>query len=75
MLEENKIKVKFENEEEHYVYADEFYMEQILTNYFTNAIKNADEIEKEKYIEIKIEEKESTVKKIVQEIEKREALE
>ena len=62
MLEENKIKVKFENEEEHYVYADEFYMEQILTNYFTNAIKNADEIEKEKYIEIKIEEKESTVR-------------
>ena len=37
-------------------------MEQILTNYFTNAIKNADEIEKEKYIEIKIEEKESTVR-------------
>ncbi len=62
MLEENKIKVKFENEEEHYVYADEFYMEQILTNYFTNAIKNADEIEKEKYIEIKIEEKESAVR-------------
>lgn len=62
MLEENKIKVKFESEEEHYVYADEFYMEQILTNYLTNAIKNADEIEKEKYIEIKIEEKESTVR-------------
>ena len=61
MLEENKIKVKFEREE-HYVYADEFYMEQILTNYLTNAIKNADEIEKEKYIEIKIEEKESTVR-------------
>ena len=62
MLEENKIKVKFESEEEHYVYADEFYMEQILTNYLTNAIKNADEIEKEKYIEIKIEEKENTVR-------------
>ena len=61
MLEENKIKVKFEREE-HYVYADEFYMEQILTNYLTNAIKNADEIEKEKYIEIKIEEKENTEK-------------
>ena len=45
MLEENKIKVKFENEDEHYVYADEFYMEQILTNYFTNAIKNVDEVE------------------------------
>ena len=62
MLEENKIKVKFESEEDHYVYADEFYMEQILTNYLTNAIKNADEIEKEKYIEIKIEEKENTVR-------------
>ena len=62
MLEENKIKVKFENEDEHYVYADEFYMEQILTNYFTNAIKNVDEVEKEKYIEIKIEEKENTVR-------------
>ena len=62
MLEENKIKVKFENEDEHYVYADEFYMEQILTNYFTNAIKNVDEVEKEKYIEIKLEEKEKTVR-------------
>lgn len=62
MLEENNIKVKFEVDEEHFVYADEFYIEQILTNYFTNAIKNADEIEKEKYIEIKIEEKENTVK-------------
>ena len=35
---------------------------EILTNYLTNAIKNSDEIEKEKYIEIKIEEKESTVR-------------
>ena len=37
------------------VYADEFYIEQVVTNYFTNAIKHAEEVDGEKYIEVRIE--------------------
>ena len=41
MLEENNIKVKWENTEDVNVFADDFYIEQVITNYITNAIKNA----------------------------------
>lgn len=55
MINEKNIKVYFENKEPIYVYADEFYMDQIITNYLTNAIKYAEEVEKETKIEIKVE--------------------
>lgn len=55
MINEKNIKVYFENKEPTYVYADEFYMDQIITNYLTNAIKHAEEVEKETKIEIKVE--------------------
>lgn len=55
MINEKNIKVYFENKEPIYVYADEFYMDQIITNYLTNAIKHAEEVEKETKIEIKLE--------------------
>ena len=55
MINEKNIKVYFENKEPIYVYADEFYMDQIITNYLTNAIKHAEEVEKETKIEIKVE--------------------
>lgn len=51
ILEEEKIEVVFENEPI-YVIADEFYTEQVFSNYFTNAIKNASEIEGRKEIKI-----------------------
>lgn len=57
MLEEKNITVKFEAKEPVYVYADEFYIEQVITNYLTNAIKHVEERNKEKLIEIRIEEK------------------
>ena len=41
MLEENNIKVKWQNTDEINVFADDFYIEQVITNYITNAIKNA----------------------------------
>lgn len=57
MLEEKKINVvKFNANEEVIVYADEFYIEQAFTNYFTNAIKHTKEINGERYIEIKLKE-------------------
>ena len=53
MLEENNIEVKFETADEINVLADEFYIEQVITNYFINAIKHAKEVEGKKVIEIK----------------------
>lgn len=54
MLEENNVSVKFENDGEIIANADVFYIEQIITNYLTNAIKYSKEIDGEKKIEINI---------------------
>lgn len=55
MLKENNIEVIFKNEEPIYVEADDFYIEQVMTNYFTNAIKHTDKVEDKKQIEIRVE--------------------
>lgn len=52
MLEENKIEVKIDTLEPIQVFADDFYIEQVITNYITNAIKNAKEINDCKLIKI-----------------------
>ncbi len=52
MLEEKNIKVDYVNDNPIDVYADEFYIEQIVTNYFTNAIKHAQEKDGQKLIRI-----------------------
>lgn len=57
MLKENQIIVDFEDDKEVYVIADEFYIDQVVTNYFTNAIKHAKEKDGKKKIEIKLEER------------------
>lgn len=62
MLEENHIKVEFNAKNSIYVYADEFYIEQVVRNYFTNAIKHCEEIDGQKEIEIKIEENHDKVR-------------
>ncbi len=54
MLEDEKISVKYDSEPI-YVEADEFYAEQVFTNYFTNATKNILEIDGKKEIEISYE--------------------
>lgn len=54
MLEENHIQVIFDEKEPIYAYADDFYIEQVMTNYFTNAIKHAKEVNGEKQIKITI---------------------
>ena len=65
MLEEKGIKeVRFEADKKVNVYADEFYIEQAFTNYFTNAIKHTKEINGEKYIEIKLKEDKEKVLQI-----------
>lgn len=52
MLEEKQSEVKFKSSEEINVFADDFYIEQVISNYLTNAIKHVKEIEGEKYIQI-----------------------
>ncbi len=50
MLEEMQIVVKWDTSEEITVFADEFYIEQVITNYLTNAIKFAKNIDKKEKI-------------------------
>lgn len=52
MLDEKDAKVEFETSEEIDVYADDFYISQIITNYLTNAIKHVKEVDGDKYIKI-----------------------
>lgn len=52
MIEEKQAKIKFKTPDEINVFADDFYIEQVISNYLTNAIKHVKEINKEKYIQI-----------------------
>ena len=52
MIQKENIKVEMPEETAIEVYADEFYIDQVLTNYVTNAIKYCDEINNEKKIKI-----------------------
>lgn len=52
MIEENKIQIDYINDTPIYVYADEFYIEQIVTNYLTNAIKHVEQKDGKKLIKI-----------------------
>lgn len=52
MLEEKKINVEIENCKEIKVIADDFYIEQVITNYLTNAIKHVKEVDRKKTIKI-----------------------
>lgn len=66
MIEEKQAEIKFDENEDIRVFADDFYIEQVLTNYLTNAIKNVKEMYGEKYIkisnEINIEEQKVCIK-------------
>ena len=52
MIEEKQAEIKFDETKDISVFADDFYIEQVLTNYLTNAIKNVKEMYGEKYIKI-----------------------
>ena len=52
MIEEKQAEIKFDENEDIRVFADDFYIEQVLTNYLTNSIKNVKEMYGEKYIKI-----------------------
>ena len=51
---EQNIKVEFEEKSPIYVCADDFYIEQVINNYFSNAIKNVEEVNGIKKIKIEL---------------------
>ncbi len=51
-LDDENIEVIFDEQEPIYVFADDFYIEQVVSNYFTNAIKNVKEVNSKKQIKI-----------------------
>lgn len=62
MLDDRKIDIKFEHEPDVQVFADSFYIEQVVTNYFTNAIKHSKDVNGIRQIEVSITNNEETGK-------------
>jgi len=62
MIKEKGAQVKFDDKETINVIADNFYIDQVITNYITNAIKHVQEVKGEKYISIENEVKEEVVR-------------
>ena len=62
MRENEKIEVKYEPTEPVYVLADDFFIEQVVTNYITNAIKHVQEVNGNKYIKVELEKHDSIVR-------------
>ena len=52
MLEEKQVEVELKSPEEINVFADDFYIEQVITNYLTNAIKHVEKVDGKKSIVI-----------------------
>lgn len=61
-IDEKNIKVTFTPKDPVWVFADDFYIEQVVSNYVTNAIKNAEEVNKKKEINITLKEKNNKVR-------------
>ena len=62
VIKENNIKVDFDSNKKIIVYADQEYIEQVVSNYLTNAIKHAEEKNGEKKIIIRTENKKDKVR-------------
>ena len=52
MIEEAQVKIEFDTPDEIDVIADDFYIEQVVSNYMTNAIKHVEEVNGKKLIKI-----------------------
>lgn len=62
MIKEKGAEIRFDDKESISVVADNFYIDQVITNYVTNAIKHVQEVNGEKYISIENEVKEDVVR-------------
>ena len=54
IMKDENIQIEFDEKNPIYVCADDFYIDQVMGNYFTNAIKNVKEINGQKKIKINI---------------------
>ena len=61
-IDEENIKVTFNQKDPVWVFADDFYIEQVVSNYVTNAIKNVLEVNKKKEIVITLKDKGNKVR-------------
>ncbi len=62
MINEKQINIELDSSKQVMVWGDEFYIEQVVTNYFTNAIKHCIDVKGEKKITITIKEKDENGK-------------
>ncbi len=62
LQEQKEAEVQFNFKEPVYVHADNFYIEQVMTNYYTNAIKHVEKVENEKKIQINIQENKDKIR-------------
>ena len=64
LLDEKNVKLVFDDSEKINVYADDFFIEQVITNYLTNSIKNVKEIDSvcEIVVENKVDKKNGIVR-------------
>ena len=65
IIENKNVDIIFERDKEYLVNSDEFYIEQVITNYFTNAIKNVIEVNGKKEIRINITQENNSTKILV----------
>ena len=62
MIKEKEAEIRFDDKEPISVIADNFYIDQVITNYVTNAIKHVEEVNGERYINIENEIKDNVVR-------------
>ena len=62
MIDEQQINIEFDSSKPVEVYADDFYIEQVVTNYFTNAMKHVKEINGKKQIKIDVVENDEKIR-------------
>ena len=65
VLNEEKIEVEFKEKSPVWVYADDFYIEQVVTNFFTNAIKYSSEVKSKRKIRIGIKKSKNNIENYV----------
>ncbi len=62
LAQQDEISVRFDCREPVYVWGDEYKAEEVLTNYFSNAVHYCKEVAGEKYVEVTLERRENAVR-------------
>lgn len=65
VLDDEKIEVEFKEKGPIWVYADDFYIEQVVTNFFTNAIKYSSEVKSKRKIRVGIKKSKNNIENYI----------